>query len=95
MVTDGSRAHHPPTLLWDTRADGAPPCSPSPGHKHNQAERFGRAVAGSARRCSVRLYPALEGTSTSDGAATLCASQHAHATGLALALDDGQALVLD
>jgi len=27
--------------------------------------------------------------------ATLCAGQHAHATGLAVALDDGQALVLD
>ncbi len=26
---------------------------------------------------------------------TSCASQHAHATGLAVALDDGQALVLD
>jgi hypothetical protein len=26
---------------------------------------------------------------------TLCASQHAHATGLAVALDDGKTLVLD
>jgi hypothetical protein len=27
--------------------------------------------------------------------ARLCASQHAHATGFAVAFDDGQALVLD
>ena len=39
--------------------------------------------------------PALEGTSDERGAATLRASQHAHATGFAVALDDSQALVLD
>ena len=41
------------------------------------------------------LDPALEGTSDERGAATLRASQHAHGTGFAGALDDGQALVLD
>ena len=41
------------------------------------------------------LDPALEGTSDEGGAATLRASQHAHGTGFAVALDDGQALVLD
>jgi hypothetical protein len=41
---------------------------------------------------STRRWRALP---TSDGAATLCASQHAHVTGSAVALDDGQALVLD
>jgi hypothetical protein len=41
------------------------------------------------------LDPALEGTSDERGAATLHASQHAHVTGSAVALDDGQALVLD
>jgi hypothetical protein len=40
-------------------------------------------------------YPALEGTSDERGAATLRASQHAHGTGSAVALDDGQALVPD
>jgi len=41
---------------------------------------------------SIRLWRALP---TSDGVATLCASQHSHVTGSAVALDDGQALVLD
>ena len=41
------------------------------------------------------LDPALEGISGERGAATLRASQHAHGTGFAVALDDGQALVLD
>ena len=41
------------------------------------------------------LDPALEGISDERGAATLYACQHAHVTGSAVALDDGQALVLD
>ena len=41
------------------------------------------------------LDPALEGTSDERGAAMLRASQHAYVAGFAVALDDGQALVLD
>jgi hypothetical protein len=52
------------------------------------------SVAGSTRRRSVRLYPAMEGHFRRV-TARLCASQHGHATGFAVALEDGQALVLD
>ena len=56
------------------------------------------SVAELSPMSAVFLYvldPALEGTSDERGAATLRASQHAHGTGFAVALDDGQALVLD
>ena len=61
-----------------------------------RCSRYPRASA--SPMSAVFLYvldPALEGTSDERGVATLRASQHAHGTGFAVALDDGQALVLD
>ena len=67
-------------------------------HSIARPARNAESVAELSPMSAVFLYflgPALEGTSDERGAATLRASQHAHGTGFAVALDDGQALVLD
>lgn len=97
--------------LGSLRQAGAPvPVSSPPGHIPNWIfcalmgiARYRCLLAPiRSRSChpmsAVFLYvldPALEGISDERGAATLRASQHAHVTGSAVALDDGQALALD
>jgi hypothetical protein len=71
------------------------PGCPNPGCATSIPADSGAPPRGQLARHSVRLYPALETTFDERGAATLCASQHAHVAGSTVAPGDGQALVLD